>query len=425
MNILKNSLRQIIIDRIDMVRKLNIVQRDFQFEDYFPYVLTGVRRSGKSFMLYQIMHQLIRQGHQWDEFLYINFEDERLIGFRSEDFNAIFEVFHTISDKEPILFLDEIQNVEGWEKFARRIADEKRIVYITGSNASVLSKEIESTLGGRYLTKQIYPYNFAEFLRAVNHVWDKRSLHSSREQGQLLVNFNEFMVYGGFPEVPALQHKRDYLSSVYNKIFLGDVIARNQIANTKALEILAMKIAESVRQPISYSRLANIVQSVGVSVSKTTIIQYVEHLKDAYLLFAIENFSSKIVERTSNPKYYFVDTGLLNLFMFDADPALLENVVAAALVRKYRLENVYFYQDRHSEIDFYVPDGSLAIQVSYSIQDEATRKRELEGLVKFNQFMRVKKNIILTYEEEYSLEAEGIEIQVLPVYKWLLDGESA
>ncbi len=415
-----NTLRQIIVERIEMVQKLVVVEREIDIEANFPYVLVGIRRSGKSYTLYQIMRRLINRGHGWDEFLYINFEDERLIGFDGKNLNDILETFYSLSNKEPILFLDEIQNVQGWEKFARRLADEKRLVYITGSNAVLLSREMEAALGGRFLSKHIYPYSFTEFLKAKNHQWGKNSIYSTKDQGQLISLFDEYLIRGGFPEVVNLVNKRDYLSSVYNKIFLGDVIARNKISNTKALEVLMMKISESVRQPISYSRLTNIIQALGVSVSKTTIIQYIEYLKDSFLIFTLSNYSSKLVERTGNPKYYFVDTGLLGLFMPDAKPALLENMVALALIRRYGREKLYFYKDENSELDFYVPGQSLAIQVCYSLSDEQTKDRELSSLLKFNKFQPATKNLILTFNEESRLIEGGLEIQVMPVYKWLL-----
>lgn len=422
MSIEQSILQKIIVDRIEIVKRVTLVERDIHIEDKMPVVLTGIRRSGKSYLLYQIMYKLIEQGHTWNEFLYINFEDERLIGFDVSDFNSLLDVFHYMSDKEPILFLDEIQNIQGWEKFARRIADEKRMVYITGSNASVLNKEIEATLGGRYLVKRVYPYNFIEFLRAKAFQWNRRSLSSSKEQGQLLNLFDEYMKYGGFPEVLNLINKRDYLSSIYSKIFLGDVIARYLVGNVKALEVLMKKIAESIRQPISYSRLTNMVKSIGITVSKTTIIQYIDYLKDAYLIYHIDNYSSKIVDRTTNPKYYFIDTGLVNLFLFESDPALLENLVASELVRKYGNENIYFYQDNNLEIDFYIPEQSIAIQVCYSMRDSDTRTREIEALKRFNQFKSMKNNIILSYNhKEETIVDEGIEIRVIPVYRWLLE----
>lgn len=412
-----NYLRQIIVDRRELVQKLAIVERDFMLEGNFPYVMTGIRRSGKSYMLYQIMNQLVDKGHSWDEFIYLNFEDERLIGFTYEDFNVIFEAFYSTSNKEPILFLDEIQNVEGWENFARGLADEKKLVYITGSNASLLSKEIEARLGGRYLNRHIYPYSFPEFLKAKEYSFN---LYSTKGQGQLLKQFEEYMVYGGFPEIVNLINKRDYLSSVYNKIYLGDVIARNKVTNTKALEILVKKLAESVRQAISYTRLTNIIKSVGINVSKTTIIQYIEYLKDSYLIFSIENYSKKIVERTTNPKYYFIDSGLINLFLFDAKPALFENLLAVSLIRKYGRENLYFYEDRNSELDFYIPSESIAIQGSYTIAELDKREREIKSLVNLNKFQKVERNIIVTLNEEGTIVEEGIEIEIIPAYRWLL-----
>ncbi|MFA5522730.1 MAG: ATP-binding protein [Tissierellales bacterium] len=415
------KLNQIIIERQDIVKRIVFDIRDILIEENSPLLMTGVRGSGKSYMLYQIMDQLVKKGHSWDEFIYLNFEDERLLGFKQSDFNSIFEAFYSLHDKEPILFLDEIQNIDGWENFARRIADEKRLVYITGSNASLLSKEIEAILGGRYLSKHIYTYSFKEFLKAKNHSWDKTSLYSTREQAKLLKLFFEYMVFGGFPELPKLNNKRDYLSSVYNKIFLGDVIARNQIVNTKALEVLVKKLAESVGQALSYTRLTNIIKSVGISISKTTVIQYIDYLKDSFLIFDIENYSQKIVERTTNPKYYFIDSGLTNLFLLDANPSLLENLVALSLIRKYGRENVYFYQDKNSELDFYVPQNSLAIQSSYSVLNPETKKRELTSIINFNKYEKVEKNIILTFNEEEVIEEEGIEIEVIPMYKWLLN----
>lgn len=416
----KDVLRQIIIDRIDMVKKMEIIQREYSFEKSFPYVLTGIRRSGKSYVLYQIMHNLIKEGHSWDEFLYINFEDERLMNFEINDFQALLEVHGSLTHKQPILFLDEVQNIDGWEKFARRVADEKKQVYITGSNAAVLSNDIEAILGGRYLSRLIFPFTFSEFLNASGISWDDRSLYSSAGKSLLLNSFDEYLTYGGFPEVVNIFDKRDYLSSVYQKIYLGDVIARNNINNTKALEVLVKKIAESVGQSVSFSRLSNTINSVGVKVSKTSVISYIGNLKESYLIFDVENYSSKIVDRISNPKYYFVDTGLLNLFLFDAKSKLLENLVALRLIQKYKSENVYYYEDSNCEVDFYIPEQSLAIQVSYSIYDQNTRDREINAIIKFNKFQKTSRNVILTFEEEDHISIDDLEIEVIPLYKYLL-----
>ncbi len=413
-------LKQIIVDNIEVIRRIPFVERNVLIEDQIPMVFTGIRRCGKSYILYQHMTNLITQGHDWEEFLYVNFEDERLMGFDINDFNMLIESFYALTTKNPILFLDEIQNIEGWEKFARRMADEKRHIYITGSNAEMLSKEIETTLGGRYLAVLIHPYSFVEFLKAKSFNWNKRLLNSTSDKGKFIKLFDEYLRYGGFPETINLVDKRSYLSSIYNKIFLGDIVKRYSISNTKALEIMMKKIAESVCTPISFSRLSNIINSVGVTVGKSTIIQYISYCKESYLINSIENYAAKIVDKLANPKYYFVDTGLLNLFLIDSDTTLLENLIACKLLRKYGQDKVFYYQNG-VEVDFYIPSESLAIQVSYSISDYETKAREVKALVKLNEFKSIINNLIVTYDEEDLIQENGLEINVVPAYKWMLE----
>lgn len=283
----------------------------------------------------------------------------------------------------------------------------------------MLSREIETTLGGRYISVHVFPYDYKEFLNSKSFKWTKSMLYSSKDKKKILDYFDEFMNYGGFPEVSNLVNKREYLSSIYNKIFLGDIIARHSLTNVKALEIMMKKLAESVGQTITFSRLTNIIKSVGISVGKSTIIQYLEYSKESYLIFSINNFASKIVEKTTSPKYYFVDSGLLNLFVYDADSALFENLVASFLIRKYGQENVYYYLDG-VEVDFYIPSESLAVQVSYSISETKTRERELKALLKLGEHQKIKQKMIITYEEEEIIDINNTQVQVVPAYKWML-----
>ena len=164
----KNILKSVLTDNQVEVPKYQVIPRSFTFEEFGNYVFVGIRRAGKSFLLYQRMQQLLAQGINWDEMLYINFEDERLVGMALDDLNLLLEVHWEMYGKKPILFLDEIQNITGWEKFARRLADTKHRVYITGSNAKMLSQDIQTTLGGRYIPVNVYPYSFKEFLNANN-----------------------------------------------------------------------------------------------------------------------------------------------------------------------------------------------------------------------------------------------------------------
>ena len=161
----KALLKQILLDNRREIENYDIVHRDIATDGFGCYVFVGVRRAGKSFILFEKIQQLLHEGHSWDDMLYLSFEDERLIGFTSEDFNAIIESHIEMTGKDnPMLFLDEIHNIDGWEKFARRMADSKRTVWITGSNAKMLSKEIMTTLGGRYIPIEVYPYSFTDYL---------------------------------------------------------------------------------------------------------------------------------------------------------------------------------------------------------------------------------------------------------------------
>jgi len=417
----KELIKQVIADNQIEIPDFKVIKRDFPFEDFGNYVFVGIRRSGKSFLLYQRIQQLLSQGVKWDEMLYINFEDERLVGMTAADLNLILEVHWEMYGKKPILFLDEIQIIIGWEKFARRLADNKHRVYITGSNAKMLSNDIQTTLGGRYIAVDVYPYDFKEFLSANDIEFNQKSLLSTKGRAEILRQFNSYFYFGGFPEGVILPSKRDYLTSVYQKIFLGDIATRHSIDNTFALKVLFKKMAESVRQPISFTRLANIVSSTGAKIGTNTVINYVDYAKDAWLITPIQNIASKIVDKETNPKYYFVDNGILNLFLLDGNTALLENLVAVTLLRKYGRSDAVFFYNKGVEVDFYLPEEQLAIQVCYSLSDAETYKREISALLQMAKHIEVKKMLVITRDEERVIVENGVNIEVVPVWKWIFD----
>lgn len=418
----KNILKAVIADNQTEVPKYKIIPRNFTFEKFGNYVFAGIRRAGKSYLLYQRMQQLITQGIKWYEMLYINFEDERLTGMAAEHLNLLLEVHLEMFGKKPILFLDEIQNIPGWEKFARRMADTKHRVYITGSNAKMLSHDIQSILGGRYIPIDVYPYDFMEFLAANNINITENSLLSTEVKAKVLRKFNDYFYFGGFPEGAEISVKRDYLTSVYQKIFLGDIAARHAVENTFALRILFKKLAESIKQPLSYTRIAHIISSAGAKVGTNTIINYIEYAKDAWLINPIQNIAGKLVDKETNPKYYYTDNGILNLFLVDGNTSLLENMVAINLLRKYgRNDSVYFY-NKKIEVDFYVPDAGMAIQVCYDIDNSAgTFDREVKALLKITEVLECRQLLIITRDAERMLEINGKKIEVIPVWKWLLN----
>ncbi len=417
----KNILKTVIADNQLEVPRYKVISRDFTFEEFGNYVFVGIRRAGKSYLLYQRMQQLLVQGVQWDEMLYINFEDERLTGIKAEDLNLLLEVHLEMYGKKPILFLDEIQNVSGWEKFARRMADTKHRVFITGSNAKMLSQDIQTTLGGRYIPVDVYPYSFKEFLTANNVPATANHLLSTEGKAETLRKFNDYFHFGGFPEGAELSVKRDYLTSVYQKIYLGDIAARHTVDNTFALRIMVKKLAESIKQPLSFTRIANIVSSTGAKVGTQTVINYMEYAKDSWLITPVQNIAGKLVDKETSPKYYFTDNGILNLFLLDGNTSLLENMVAVNLLRKYgRNDAVYFY-NQSIEVDFYIPDDYTAIQVCYNLDNsDGTFDRKVKALLKIAKVLECKKLLIITRDTERVLEMNGKTIEVIPIWKWLL-----
>lgn len=418
----KEVIREILLENRKEVEFQQIVPRDFQMEDFANYVLIGVRRAGKSFMLYQQIQQNLKRGITWDSMLYINFEDERLMGMTAQELNLILEVHGMMSKERPILFLDEIQNINGWEKFARRLADNKYRVYITGSNAKMLGSDVATTLGGRYITKHIMPYSFPEFLQANEVSYDSNTLATTFGRAAVQRHFTNYFRFGGFPEGARLASKRDYINSVYQKIYLGDIASRNKIENQFSLRVLFRKLAESVKQPISFTRLTNIIASTGAKLSKPTLINYLEYSKDAFLVYPIKNIADNLTQRETNPKYYFVDNGIISILAMDVDTSLLENMVAMELLRRYGLEEQVFFYNKNVEVDFYIPDAATAIQVSYNPKkSDETWERESTALIKLSKVLDCKRLIILTYELEENIELKGLNIEVIPIWKWLLD----
>lgn len=426
MAISKDKLKEVILNNKKDVEQYEIVSRDIELDKFPLQIFVGVRRSGKSFLLYQKMRELLNDGHSWDELLYIDFEDNRLDGFTASDFNLILECHAELYDTRPILFFDEIQNIDGWEKYARTLADKKYSVFITGSNAKMLSQEIMAPLGGRYLPAEVFPYGFKEFLKSNGTAYDTKSLLSTEKKVQFLKAFNEYFVWGGLPESANLPVKRHYLSSVFQKIYIGDIALRNNISNVRLLQLMIRKMAESVMQPISYNRISKVLSSVGGKISVPTIANYIAHAEDAWLLLRLRNINAPLTEKEGICKYYFIDNGILSLLLMNAETILLENIVALSLFRKYghdmENERVFFFNG-NVEVDFYVPEDELAVQASYRLDSTTTQYREAEALRKFAKTHTCKRRVIVTYDEERSIADEYGTIDVIPCWKWLLEIE--
>jgi len=414
----KDLIKDIIIENQRFVSSISFNQRDYDFEEGLNYVLVGLRRTGKSYLLYQRIRQLLDAGHRIKEMCYFNFEDDRLGVMTLADLDNIKSAYEEMFDDHPVFFFDEIQVVEGWEKFARRLADQKYRVYITGSNAKMLSSEIATTLGGRFMIKEVFPLSFAEYLSFAGiDMKEKKAMHLYKKE--ILRHFDAYFHFGGLPEVMNVQDKRSWLSGLFNKVFFGDLIARYDIRNDFGLRVLAKKLAESVKQPSSYNRLANIVSSTGKKTSTDTVIDYVKYMCESWLLLPLENILGKLTERSTQRKYYFIDNGILNLFLTDPESSLLENMVAIHLIKKLG-NDVYFFHNG-VEIDFYLPEQGKLIQASYSLQDAETQQREIGALIKVSKRLDINNLMIITKDEETVIEKDGKTILVVPLWKWLLD----
>ena len=206
--------------------------------------------------------------------------------------------------------------------------------------------------------------------------------------------------------------------ALYQKIFFGDLVVRYALRNSDSMSLLVKKLAESVMQPSSYNRLKNIVSSAGESVGVRTVIDYVGYLEETWLIFSIENYAARFAERESNRKYYFIDNGILNLFIFNPETLLLENLVAVSLYRMVGKE-LYFY-NQNVEVDFYIPDQKWLVQASYNISDTQTFTREVNGLLKTAKFLKAEKLQIVTRNEERTVEQDGFTIEVIPIWKWMI-----
>lgn len=267
-------------------------------------------------------------------------------------------------------------------------------VSIIRSNRKMLSSEIASTLGGRFVIMSIYPYSFGEYLIANGKEKNYLDTISTSDKANVLSMYNEYVTCGAFPELVEIKNKRTFLSSIYQTVYLGDII----------------------------TRLTNIAKSAGTSLGKQTVINYVGYMTDSYLIFPLTNYAAKLVDKETSPKYYFIDTGLVGLMLLDCKSAQLENLVAIELLRRYGAEDAFYFEN-NVEIDFYVPSEKLAIQVSLQVLDDMdTCERETRAFVKLHNFIPDAKCLIITNSEEASLECDSIPISVVPAWKWLLNG---
>lgn len=423
----KQIIKTIIGEKQKEIEELNLLSRGNLFEDNSNYVLIGIRRAGKSYTLYQdILRHLSDDKATIEDILYVNFEDERIASISSDELGDVLTAYQEMYDqKRPLVYLDEIQNITGWEKFARRLSESKYRVMITGSNAKMLSHDIASSLGGSYIQRDIYPFSFKDYLRYHDITLEKNWQYMPDVRLKVVRHFNDYFYHGGFAESFDKSNKREWLTSLYQKILMGDIVERNKVRNPRVLRLLARKLADSVMQPTTLKRLEHIIKSSGDSISQTILKDYLEYMEDAYLIFSVPNLVSPLTEQQTITKRYFSDNGILNIFLFNGETKLLENLVAIQLNTLYhntKEELRLFYYNKGVEVDFCIPEACLAIQVSYNIDDDETYEREVEGLIKFLSAYRNYHGIIITWDTEKTIEKDNIPpIEVIPIWKWIIN----
>lgn len=422
----KQIIKSLIGEYQHFARNIRLVKRDVAFDVSTNYILVGVRRAGKSYLLYQDIQNMIANGNiTADGFVYINFEDERISGIKGSELGEIIDCYKEIYGTSSFfVYLDEVQNIDGWEKFARRLADMKYRVMITGSNAKMLGRDVATTLGGRYIPRFTEPFSFTEYLNFVGIDIGKNWEYDPDRRIAIYKAFEDYFKNGGFAEAFNKSDKREYLNSLYQKILMGDIVERHKIRNSRVFRLLGRKLAESVMQQTTLTRLKHIIDSTGEKISMPVVKDYLDYMTDACLTFSIPNMLSALTDQETTKKRYFVDNGILNLFLIDEDSKLLENLVAITLHAKYRNtdeELRMFYYNKGFEIDFCIPEARIAIQVSYDIDKNFdTYEREVGGLASFISSHPDYMGTIITYDSEKDITINGKTIKVMPVWKWLV-----
>ncbi len=379
-------------------------------------IVIGVRRSGKS----TLCEKFIRQSKT--DFAYVNFDDDRLSGMKSSDFDTMLDALYQIYGNFKYLFLDEIQNISGWQLLVNRLLRQKIHVFITGSNSKLLSSELTTHLTGRHNKVELYPFSFSEYAKITGTDTTSLSVKAMALQKRAL---HEYLHNGGFPELINEQNKHGYIETLLNSIIKNDIAKRFRVRYVDVLRQLAEYLIDNFCQEFIASELAKM-----FGVSDHTIENYYSYLKEAFLLQGIHKFSYKSKERVRNEKVYVVDVAFVsernNTFSTENLGWRLENVVYIELLRRYRplYADVFYYRDKQCEVDFIVTSRGKVeqlIQVSYDISSEKTLNRETNALIRAAGLFKCKNLLIINFDTEQEIQKEGYDIKVVPAAEWLIN----
>ncbi len=424
---MKEVFKRLIVDFIQRDIK-GIMPRDYQIplESKKIISLIGVRRSGKSSLLFDTINKL-RQKTSPDNIIYINFEDDRLYPLELKHLDLIlegyFELYPHKTDEKIYLFLDEVQVVDGWERYVRRVYDSLDIaIYITGSSSKLLSSEIATSLRGRSITYEIFPFSFREYL---GYKDIDINLHSTKSLGFIKHSLLSYLMDGGFAETidEDKMISRKILSDYLELVVYKDIVDRYNVKNRSLLKHLTKYCFTNIATLISFTKLYNEFKSQGFKLSKDTVFEYISHLEDAYALFGVPIYRNSVKDEQRNPKkIYAIDNGFKKIYDYaigEDFSKLYENVVFLHLRRQTK--EVYYFKQKQ-EVDFYTKiDGKQAlVNVSYDLKNDKTKQREVKGLFEAMEYFHLDKSYLITKDEESEVVVDGKKIVILPLYKYLL-----
>ncbi len=431
---MKTILKEIILSN-QKLKFNDLITRDLKLPLDTQKIISvvGVRRSGKTYILFDTMIQLMERGIKKEQLVFINFEDERL-SFDTMDMDLILQAYRELYPEIPedtiYFFFDEIQNIHGWEKFIRRVYDSvSKKIFISGSNSSFLARDIATSLRGRTLTYEVFPFSFSEYVRFSEL---ENNPFIPRNKAILINSFKEYLQKGGFPETIKKDDRvaRDILRNYFYVMLYKDLIERYNISSPLILKYLIEKLAANVTSSFAVNKIFNELKSQGYALSKNTLYDFLSYIDHVYLAFKINKFDFSLLKRNaSEKKIYFIDTGLLNMLVLNTSKdwgKLFESAVFIELRRRYGdfLEpGIFFYKNKR-ECDFIVVDADKnlkAIQVSFSVNDKETLDREISGLKLAMTALELREGFILTMEDEFEMETEVGHIKVVPAWKAFLD----
>ena len=376
-------------------------------------IVSGLRRVGKSTLLAQMAHKLGKEA-----IYYLNFEDDRFLGFQAENANDLYQILVELYGERKVFIVDEIQNVAGWEHFVRRFMEMGFKFYITGSNASLLSRELGTRLTGRYVPIELFPFSFHEFLELRGMSIPNLKRMTTADKGGLKSALANYLQMGGIPE--ALKYPElPLLRTLYDDVLYRDIATRYHLDAITALKELAFFLMSNPANLVSFNKLKDQFQLGSVN----TIKSYIEYMENSWLIFSLNLYDFSIKRQQIAPKkIYCIDSGLSNAVGFGFSPntgRLLENLVFLTLRQKYR--EIYYYSTPSGfEVDFYLPEKQQLVQVTQNLDTSATRTRELRALADAIQSIKAKSALILSDSNEGGFELQGVPVEVCSITEWLL-----